>query len=237
MNSLLDVRAWLDLYAQTQMANYAFWALVISAVGTIISVFGLGAVVASLGRTRRAITDNRELGEAAVRAFVEVQAIEIASDGKAMLIDLVNVGQTPAVAIHIRIDLEAVDIDDIARSVELKTWLNMKMLDGAGTGEYGKRTVRVEPAAGVEIIPAFARNGAPEHLCCMVNGRVHYQDIFGKWWLTGFAFYAKPGGRFLKPVHSLPVHRAFEDKPPRKTSWFSRFFHHGSTLESRNSGV
>jgi len=61
-----------DLKAQQDMAYWALWLLIVSAVGLVVSVGGLWTLLHSLKQTRIAIRDTRELGEAQMRAYVSL---------------------------------------------------------------------------------------------------------------------------------------------------------------------
>lgn len=105
-----------DLQAQAHMAFWAqalFWLTVVTA---IISFGGLILLIVSLGQTRRAISDTREIGEAQVRAYLSINvrdvAIEVADDGDGsnlavkIRIEVANSGNTPAYSPIIYYDIE-----------------------------------------------------------------------------------------------------------------------------------
>jgi len=94
-----------DLQAQTSMAFWALWLTIISAGGTALSFVGVLLMRRSLRHTETAISDNREIGEKGVRAYVGLKVIKdhfllinIWEIGKKVHIDFnfENLGETPA---------------------------------------------------------------------------------------------------------------------------------------------
>ncbi len=55
------------------MAYWAWWIVVVTAIGVPISIGGLYLLVRSLGQTRQAISIDREVGHAQVRAYLSFQ--------------------------------------------------------------------------------------------------------------------------------------------------------------------
>lgn len=88
-----------DLEAQQDMAFWAqaqFW---LTATGLAISVFGLIFVWQSLRQTRQAITNDREVGHAQVRAYVMIDMpVPVITPGNAPKVNfnIHNTGQSPA---------------------------------------------------------------------------------------------------------------------------------------------
>lgn len=104
-----------DLIAQQDMAEWAFWLLLASVTGLIVSVSGLAALFVSLYQTRTAIKDNRVIGEAQVRCYLSIRDVYIAFGGDlpggasikpgdaspdqlspTIFLDIENHGQSPA---------------------------------------------------------------------------------------------------------------------------------------------
>lgn len=69
-----------DLKAQQDMAVWGFWMFVASAGGLALSAIGLVLLFVSLMQTRTTIKDNRELGQAQVRAYPYISDVEIGHD-------------------------------------------------------------------------------------------------------------------------------------------------------------
>lgn len=89
-----------DLQAQQSMAYWSFWTFVVTAIGVPIAIAGVAAVLFALRQTRQAISTDREVGHAQVRAYI---GFEIAKppafgpgDKPAASFKLINTGQSPA---------------------------------------------------------------------------------------------------------------------------------------------
>jgi hypothetical protein len=65
-----------DLNAQRDSANWGFWMMMATGAGLAVSGIGLAALFVSLSQTRTAIKDNREIGEAQVRAYLILEGID-----------------------------------------------------------------------------------------------------------------------------------------------------------------
>ncbi len=89
-----------DLQAQQDMARWAFWMLPTSIAGLFVSVGGLVMLWRSLQQTREAITTDREVGHAQVRAYltIEPKSLSDLEVGKHPCAELhiTNTGQSPA---------------------------------------------------------------------------------------------------------------------------------------------
>jgi hypothetical protein len=91
-----------DLEAQQRMAYWAAVAALLSGLGLLVSVGGLILLFRSLRQTRQAISNDREIGEAQVRAYLAVESPEqhlgSIQAGKDFAIELKikNTGQSPA---------------------------------------------------------------------------------------------------------------------------------------------
>jgi hypothetical protein len=75
-----------DLKAQVDMTFWAKFAFFASAASVVVGSLGFVLLILSLRQTRQAITNDREIGEAQVRAYVHVEVIVPKNLG---------VGQTP----------------------------------------------------------------------------------------------------------------------------------------------
>ncbi|TAW65986.1 hypothetical protein ELI15_17135 [Rhizobium ruizarguesonis] len=200
-----EAREEANLAAQEKVAYWAFPMFVATGLSVLVSAVALVGLFGSLRQTKRAIKDNRELGEAQIRAYVEAENVEFASDGQALVVELLNMGQTPVVSFDVTTEILAVPEKQISQNIRLPVG-RKKSFDGIGCGDHGRRPVRVKPAAGVELIDEFVGNVPPPGKACLVIGRIDYKDVFDREWTTGFAFY-REGGSFLEPFHTLPTYR------------------------------
>ncbi|HTN39988.1 MAG TPA: hypothetical protein VLZ84_02480 [Asticcacaulis sp.] len=85
-----------DLKAQRDMAWWAMWGFYLSLSSTIIGAVGLIFLWKSLNQTRIAISNDREVGDAQVRAYLSVSPIMIADGGFGTDFKIMNSGQSPA---------------------------------------------------------------------------------------------------------------------------------------------
>jgi hypothetical protein len=128
-----------DLQAQQDMAFWALITAIVGAGGLLISIGGVYLLFQSLRQTRTAITNDREIGEAQVRAYLSVESPEQHSIDirpnqifKAEL-KIKNTGQSPAYNVRYvaalmpleypladtQVDLIGPDPDSIQRGVTI----------------------------------------------------------------------------------------------------------------------
>jgi hypothetical protein len=102
-----DRREIEDLAAQKEMAKWAFWMLVASVVGSLLTIVGLFFVWRTLHHTRRAadyardsVDDGRDIAANQLRAYVGPRAVNYTFDpvggGFGASTEVSNFGQTPA---------------------------------------------------------------------------------------------------------------------------------------------
>ena len=90
-----------DAEAQQEMAQWAFATFVVGALGLVVSIFGLAALWASLRQTRQAITNEREIGNAQVRAYLNIEFEDINTvAGGNYPFKIINTGQSPAISVR-----------------------------------------------------------------------------------------------------------------------------------------
>jgi len=92
-----------DLQAQQEMAFWALVSAIVAACGLIVSMAGVGIVWQSLKQTRTAILNDREIGEAQIRAYLTVEPPTNSGLDKvgagitpSMNLKIINTGQSPA---------------------------------------------------------------------------------------------------------------------------------------------
>jgi hypothetical protein len=86
-----------DAQAQLDMAQWAFATFVVGSAGLVISIFGLVVVWSSLRQTREAINNDREIGQAQVRAYIAVDIPTIIGPiGTPYEFRIRNTGASPA---------------------------------------------------------------------------------------------------------------------------------------------
>ncbi|MBE0453638.1 MAG: hypothetical protein IBX58_08160 [Roseovarius sp.] len=111
-------RAEKDLIAQTEMALWAFWMLIVTTVVAIITGFGVFYVWQTLRATREMVQDTRrmaidarEIGEAQVRAYLSIESVIIkvfcnidSTLSWIAILKIRNSGQSPARNVTISFD-------------------------------------------------------------------------------------------------------------------------------------
>lgn len=101
-----------DLKAQQDMALWGLGTVLVGALGLVISVGGLFMLWQSLNQTRQAISNDREIGHAQIRAYVSVFDFEtiVTDDPRPVIkttIVFKNTGQTPAKKLRVNADWAA----------------------------------------------------------------------------------------------------------------------------------
>lgn len=124
-----------DLEAQVNMAFWAKWMVYVGAVGIPISILGLFGLLLSLRQTRQAISTDREIGEAQVRAYLTIESVLVSASVKEegiwwhLDVRVYNCGQSPARKVNAR----AVSTTDMV--LEHKGYSMVTGLKPNGTGE------------------------------------------------------------------------------------------------------
>lgn len=89
-----------DLQAQQDMAYWAAALFLLTAISTMIGIVGLALLFVSLRQTRQAISIDREVGHAQVRAYLSVVPTDFSGPRAGAVpearLNIVNKGQTPA---------------------------------------------------------------------------------------------------------------------------------------------
>ncbi|MDZ7872058.1 MAG: hypothetical protein U5N27_02055 [Rhizobium sp.] len=178
---------WADLLAQQEMAKWArfmFWATVASLALSLGALIGL---FLSLRQTSLALRENKQLGQSQARAYVHVASARHSwtDGGYALLLDIENVGETPAKffevgGILLKAEVGKVSAQIIPRTYNMKRW--------AALGGKSKLTVRLDTTAFNALVIEFGRP-LDGHVL-LVTGTVRYADIFDSWHETDFSFYS-----------------------------------------------
>lgn len=179
----------LDLAAQQQMALWAKWTFWLTISSVALSAVALVGLWKSLQQTREAITDNRRLGEAQTRAYVHAASARHAwtDTGYGLLINVLNVGQTPASHFEVCGQLRKVKHGDIEKSLDQFVQLPMKGWTTLGPGQ-APTDVRLDISDYLDIVAEF---GTPqEGYVLLVDGSIRYRDMYGHWFETRYAFWS-----------------------------------------------
>lgn len=175
-----------DLQAQEDMAFWAKWMLYATCGSIVISAFALVGLFSSLIQTRRAIQDNREIGEAQTIAYMTAENLQfrLVSGSSPPFTPIIdshwrNSGSTPAFDFQVNYNIVM---------VKRKTGEIFPDLNLPANVEQGARSV----SAGSEI-SAHANNSQKsslqEHIALLTTGGLdisitvvgRYRTVFGQW--------------------------------------------------------
>ncbi len=212
----------LNLEAQRESvlwAKWMFWATIYSIALSGGALFGLWR---SIGLTREAISDNRRLGEAQSRAYVHAASAHHANTDKGygLLINLINVGETPAAIFEIGARIRKVQHGNIENSLAERPAFQMKSWTALGPG-LPPLDVRLDIEKAVDIINEFSR--PIDGYVFLVDGTISYRDVYGQWFETDFAFWSYTtqtgkvtgNNKLRRPTSRIRAYQAVE-KPTRR---------------------
>jgi hypothetical protein len=179
-----------DLQAQQDVAFWAFWTFIVAAVNVPVGLGGMALVWRSLRHTREAITIDREVGHAQVRAYLTVEPGEpgdVTIDKPfTAAFTIKNTGQSPAYGMYY---LAAVTEAPYSLPEQ-----GMPTVDGeptkpsitlvAGEGTLGE--AEAERLLTLQQINSVMGGGDTR---LYLIGIVHYRDVFKQEHLTRFCFY------------------------------------------------
>lgn len=196
-NSTISER---DLLAQQEMASWAaaaFWA---TAASVVVSAVALAGLFSSLAQTRKAIGDNRQLGEAQIQAYVQATKMEIGSSGTPV-VHCLNSGSTPAThfavsAVAQRVKLGSVESSIVFDPNRFKVWSAL----GAGS----ELSVALD-VKDTQLIQDFVAGRYARDEVLLISGQIVYCTVFNHDHETQFAFFAHPSTpkRFRRPTSNL----------------------------------
>lgn len=170
-----------DLNAQRQMAQWAFWMLVVSSLGVVVGATGLWFLKGTLDEARNMTSETRKIGQNQTRAYVDVVNAKVIQfeAGKPFMADLEihNTGQTPA---RIKGAATTVYFPEWPRrdNTELdfpkpKLWTNFSL--GAQRNLVMKPNSRPNVLSVRQVADIKA-----ETLAVIVAVTVEYEDVFGR---------------------------------------------------------
>jgi hypothetical protein len=187
--------AKLDLVAQRAMVCWAEWAFLATSTSVIVSAVALIGLFSSLRQTKRAIRDNREIGEVEAQAYVHAASAKFGETNN-ILIACKNTGATPASHFSVNGTAKVVKRGAISGSIAaakngFKTW------PALGPGE--ELTVSIDNSR--ELIKKFLQNRDQDDIL-LVSGSIIYCTIFNHDHVTDYAFFVdnRSPTRFRRPV-------------------------------------
>jgi hypothetical protein len=209
---ILMVRSVLAAQSQAASSAAAIWVGIASLVVSLGALVGLGFSLhqtnKSLAASRAAARTTEELAKIQSRAYVQVNMLSIAKDGD-LLVSCQNAGETPSPFFAVGATAVRAKDGEIQHTLKLDMGsLDMKSWVALGVREAWPAKIKL--SGGISDYDAFKNGtlGVGENL--LVRGRVVYQDIFGTFFMTEFAFYANnetSGRKFLQPFGVLAAYK------------------------------
>lgn len=201
--------------AAEKEAHSAALAICVSIASLILSLGTLVALLFSLRQTNAALDVTRatawateELAKTQSRAYVQVVNISVARDG-GLIVKCQNAGETPSPFFAIGASAMRVPDGQIQHvlkhdigPLEMKSWVAL--------GAHEPWPAKIDLTQGRADYQAFKNRtlGVRENL--LIRGRVIYQDIFGSYFLTEFAFFSDNEAKryeFLRPFGALAAYK------------------------------
>lgn len=118
----------MDLKAQQDMAFWALWMFIVSAIGLPVNIAGLTAIFISLRHTRESITNDRAIGEAQVRAYLHCVSAryERSKSQITAIIELSNTGNSPASNVHVEGDASVQEVLGTFSHFRVAAWASSR---------------------------------------------------------------------------------------------------------------
>lgn len=182
-----------------------FWA---TAASVLLSAAALIGLFASLAQTRKAIADNRELGESEIQAYVHASRMEIGDRGFPVVYCLNN-GSTPATHFAVSAVVQRVKLGNVEKSIKFDSQ-RFKIWSGLAVGVETPVNVDVEDTATIQ---QFINGKFATDEVLLVSGQIIYCTVFNHDHETQFAFFAHRDSpnRFRRPTSNLKsYHRITE---------------------------
>tara|TARA_R110002074_G_C12415655_1_gene655446 strand:+ start:216 stop:1082 length:867 start_codon:yes stop_codon:yes gene_type:complete len=173
-----------DLQAQQDMALWSKWTFFVGTFGVFVSILGLGFLFVSLSQTRTAIKDNREIGEAQVRAYLSVDGAtwEYSSYDFSCPVLIKNYGQSPAQEVSIEFALFYSHDENMERrishTVDGRVEAGGNSLIPAGSPRSISLALSWERIAEDDAF--FQTNVGNTDFLIVITGTIFWIDVFNK---------------------------------------------------------
>lgn len=181
-----------DLQAQQEMATWALWSLVATWAGLAVSIGGFFVLWRSLRQTREAISIDREVGHAQVRAYLgfelEPPAGCIPGRIPEATFRIINTGQSPARKVRHSSFIGVFDhpfVDWQGPLLKEPSDLKIPSVTLRAGGDFND-TASMKTPLSKELFNEIA-NGGPKRI--YVIAKVTYEDVFGQERMSELAGY------------------------------------------------
>lgn len=208
--------------ANDHAAEFSYGLLLLSGFGTFVSIVGIAVIARTLQATREMTRVTRTASENESRAYLHADGLEAVDDvfgSSGLYLCLLNTGQTPVRWFEVSASGQGISPADL-NSLRIDTKDRRIQYRGHAMGAGQTQTVRLTMGE-LDWKSAFATQQLG--VVFGVYGTVRYADIYGREFLSDFAFYTthiQPRGprssnpmieKFIKPLTSL---RSYVDITP-----------------------
>jgi hypothetical protein len=177
-----------DLDAQQQMAEWARWMLIATVVMAATTGFGVVFVWQTLAATQQMAKDTRRIGEAQVRAYMNLASGNLKAEGRSVVAEIVinNFGQTPAKDMVSWVHTWIADypLAEALPEPDKQAFFSKTNLS------HGVPLTHLQPH-GVDISDASAALILSENAAVYVYGVIKYADVFGALHVTRYCLFGQ----------------------------------------------
>lgn len=188
-NEINEANKNLDLDAQREMAVWARYTTIVSALGLIVSAIGLIALFMSLGQTRKAIKDTREIGEKQLRAYISVLPGKMQFNlGMELQVSITsfNKGNTPAKFVREAAYVDVTSSPTVLSEEAIRARIGELELEHKTISSNTDYTFLV--SSGINMTSSMMNDIMANKKNIIVAGLMQYIDIFDNDRETEFCF-------------------------------------------------
>ncbi len=184
--------------ATQRMAQYAFWSTVIVAVGTALLFWTLWETRKATKAANDAVMVTREIGEAQVRAYVHVEAVELfwgdPQGTRPRIIALIaNTGQSPARWFEVSSTVFTRKLRENGTPDDAVVFSDIAIPSGGtrwnALGSNSLLSATILRANNIEVVRAIY---GQKDVSLNVAGFVKYETFFGERFISEFWFMMRP---------------------------------------------
>lgn len=179
-----------DLYAQQEMADWAFLMAAGSAAGFLLSIIGIGLIYVTFRATRQANAIARQVGIDETQAYVHLKSIRWyeAGDNFHFVFFVQNSGTTPCLRFTTSAIMTISQPGQPAIPHDPITVNNVGWSALPGNEVF---TCDVAPAPAIPIGQIRSRDKSD---LLIVSGTIKYQTFYGDWFMSEFSFMGRGRG-------------------------------------------
>lgn len=185
-----------DLTAQQDMAEWAFWIVLLTGAQAVLSLLGVILLVRNLGLAREANQVAREVGRDQTRAYVYAEKAEYSpNSGPPFVVWVKNGGQTPAKDVETTLFIGATNKNDgaVTRPDDIKA------LRWGHIGPGDSIPVPLYQGNIVSIIEGYVASD-PKDRSLLIGGTIQYVTIYGEELSTDLIFSTSSAFNVVQPL-------------------------------------